>query len=345
MGTQFAWFFDAAIIVILVVFLFNGLRKGFVSVILGLVSLIVAFAVALPVSEIGSKAIYDNIVEDAVSEEINDQLSDAFNTETLTKLKSLDIGKAKINDKALSEIEIIPDSTGKAKLDMTKLDLSETGIDNLTLTAFGISEDISLSAMNLGNMEITSEELDKYGKNRTVLAAILAENLSNGSAFSSVSGALDSMEKAIPSFMSGITESITSGESTVKRKIVLCILDTDTDNFARTITDNLVKPVVLVPVRALIFTVTFVIILIVLTLLSKLLKGINKIPIIGGVNKILGAVAGIAQGFIVLFLICIFTQLIISISGNDLMVLNTMTIDETSIFRRIYYFEFLDFMA
>lgn len=345
MGTQFYWFFDAAVIVIMAVLLFNGMRKGFVSVILEIAALVVAFVVALPVSEIAAKAVYDSMIEKAVTEEINDQLSSVIDTSTLSQLKSLDMGKAKLNGKPLSEIDISPDSAGKARLDMTKLDLSETGIDKLDLSAFGITEDMELSAMNLGYMEFTSEDLDKYGKDRAVLGSILAENLSGGSAFSSISATMNSMEEALPSFMSGITESVTSGESSVKRRIVLCILEADTENFAQTITDDIVKPIVLVPARALIFTVIFVIILIILTLLSKLLKGINKIPIIGGVNKLLGAAAGVVQGLIVVFLICIFTQLIISLTGNDLMVINTMTIDETSIFRKIYYFEFLDFMA
>lgn len=345
MGTQFYWFFDAAIIAILLVFFFNGLRKGFVSVIMGIVSLVAAFAVALPVSEIAAKAVYDGVIEKAVTEEINDQLSDVLNTSTLSQLKTMEIGKAKLNGRPLSEITLTPDSAGKARLDMTKLDLSETGIDKIDASAFGISEDLNLSAINLGNIEFTSEELDKYGKERAVLGAILAENLSNGSAFPSISATLNSMENALPSFMSGITESVTSGESSVKRQIVLCILDTDTENFAETITDDLVKPIVLVPVRALIFTVIFVIILIILNLLTKLFKKINDIPIIGGLNKLLGAAAGLVQGLIVIFLICIFTQLIISLTDNSLMVINTMTVDETSIFRKIYYFEFLDFMA
>lgn len=345
MGTQFFWAFDIAVIIILLVFLFNGMRKGFLSVLMGIVSLVVAFAVALPVSEVAAKAVYDGIIEKAVTEEINEQLSSALNTSVLSQLKAMEIHKAKLNGKPLSEITLTPDSAGKARLDMTKLDLSETGIEKIDASAFGITDDMNFSAMNLGYVEFTSEELDKYGKERAVLGAILAENLSNGSAFPSISATLNSMENALPSFMSGITESITSGESAVKRQIVLCILDTDTQNFAETITDNLVKPIILVPVRALIFTVIFVIILIILTLLTKLFKKINDIPIIGGVNKVLGAVTGLIQGFIVIFVICIFTQLIISLTDNSLMVLNTMTIDETSIFRKIYYFEFLDFMA
>ncbi|MCM1298311.1 MAG: CvpA family protein [Firmicutes bacterium] len=345
MGTQFYWFFDAAVIVILIVFLFNGIRKGFLSVILGLVAMIAAFAVALPVSEIAAKAVYDSVVEKAVNEEINNQLSSVLDTSMLSELKALNMGNAKLNGKRLAEIDISPDSAGKARLDMTKLDLSETGMDKLDLTAFGITSDMNLSSMNLGYIELTSDDLGKYGKERAVLGAILAENLSSGSAFSSISATINSMEEALPSFMSGVTESVTSGESSVKRQIILCILETDTENFTQAITDNLVKPFVLVPARALIFTVIFVIILIILTLLSKLLKGINKIPVIGGVNKLLGAAAGLVQGFIVVLLICIFTQFIISLTGDDLMVINTMTVDETSIFRKIYYFEFLDFMA
>lgn len=53
MGTQFFWIFDAAVAAILLGFIFMGIRKGFVSVLLSLLALILAFAPhCLPATEL-----------------------------------------------------------------------------------------------------------------------------------------------------------------------------------------------------------------------------------------------------------------------------------------------------
>lgn len=343
MGTQFFWFFDAAVIVLLLVFVFKGIHKGFVSVLVGVVAMLAAFAVALPVSGVIADAIYSGMIKDAVSDSINEQLGSVFDDNVVTKLKKVDISKAKINGKPLSEINTEADSAGKINLDLSRLDISGTGIKDIDLSAFGMSKDFDYSSVNLGSIEITATEKEEYGIEKIILASVISDNISNGTAFGSITGAINEMAESLPSFMSGIADSLASEERI--NDVVISILDTDTEDFAGAITDNVVKPVVLVPMRALIFAILFAIILIVLNILAGLLKGINKIPLIGKINKILGAVAGFAQGAIVIFLVCIFVQVVIALSGNELIFLNTMTIDESLLFKKIYYFEFLDMIA
>lgn len=346
MGTQFFWIFDIAIVAILVAFIFMGVKKGFIAAVAGAVSLVVAFALALPLSAVISDAIYENLIRDAVADEINDQINSVIDGTLIAEIKNVDMSKAKINGRALSSFDIQTDSSGKYSLDLSNLDLTETGIDDVDLSVFGITDDsINYSSVNLGTLVLTSDDINTYGTEKVVLASVLSDNISNGTAFGSIASAVEEMAETIPVLMSGVSDSVTSGDRTIINDVVLSILSAETDDFARAITDNMVKPVLLVPMRALIFIVLFVIIAIILSIIAKLLKVVNKIPLIGKVNKALGAVAGVAQAVIVIFLVCIFIQVIVVLSGNSLIFLNTMTIDETFIFQKIYYFEFLDFLA
>ena len=345
MGTQFFWVFDIAIVAILAAFVFKGIRQGFVAAIAGAVSLVLAFIVTLPLSAVISDAIYENIIKDAVAEEVNKQIGSVVDTKLLNDIKKVDMSKIRINGRELSSIDIKPDNLGKVSIDLSNIDVSKTGIEKADLSVLGINKDtVDYSSLNLGMLVMTSGDIDTYGVETIILASVLSNNISNSTAFGSIVSAVEKMADSVP-MLSGIADSITSGEKSVIRDVMLSIVSTETDDFARTITDDMVKPVLLVPIRALIFLILFVIIAIILNIAARLLKIVNKIPLVGNVNKTLGAVAGAAEAVIVIFLVCIFINVAVTLSGNELIFLNTMTIDETLIFQKIYYFEFLDFLA
>lgn len=345
MGTELFWFFDLAVIALLIIFLYKGFRKGFVSILIGFVAMVVAFVIALPISGAVADGIYNNVVKNAVSDEINSKLESVLSDSVISDLKKVEMKKAKINGKELSSVTFTPNNMGIITLDLTKLDLSETGIDKADLSAFGIDDKtVNYSSVNLGSVEITATEREDYGIEKMILASVLTDNILKGEAFSAINEALDKMSDQLPSFMSGIADSVSSGDKEIIHKIMLCTINTDTGSFSEAITDSMVKPVLLVPMRALIFLVLFVIILLILNLAAKMLKGINHIPLVGGINKLLGALAGFAQGAVVIFLVCIFVQVVISLSGNELIFLNTMTIDKTFLFQKVYYFDFINFM-
>lgn len=67
---------------------------------------------------------------------------------------------------------------------------------------------------------------------------------------------------------------------------------------------------------AISFIVLWIVFLVVFSLLGKLVKGINKIPLVGVLNHILGGVFGLAIGLLVCFLACYIIQLIGSMNGD-----------------------------
>ncbi len=80
-----------------------------------------------------------------------------------------------------------------------------------------------------------------------------------------------------------------------------------TDSVASTTADWILK--------GIIFLVTFIIALIIVMIIFRLLKLVNKVPILGKVNKILGLVGGAVEGYIV---VCLVMLLVSLISGTEL---------------------------
>ncbi len=213
MGTQFFWIFDVSVVVIFLGYIFIGIRKGFISVLLNLLALVLAFCMALFTSGGIAEAIYDNMISDAITEE-------------------------------------------------------------------------------------------KYGINTLILSSVLAEEIKNGTALGVITDIIDTVADSLPFFASDSTPQTGTEIGSVIEKIAVSMLTTThTDNLANRITDDIIRPVLLVPMRTLIFVIIFVIILVIVHLIARLFRTINHIPVIGGINKLFGAVAGFAQGAIVIFLV------------------------------------------
>lgn len=344
MGTQFFWIFDVAAAAIFLGFIFMGIRKGFISVVLNLLALVIAFCIALFTSGGIAEAIYDNIVSDAITEEVSGKIDDLVGGGLLGELKSVDIGKAKVNGRLLSEIINEQSGIGKISIDLSRLDMSETGIENVDLSSLGVSGDEDFSSVNLGMVEYSVTDTEKYGINTLILSSVLAEEIKNGTALGSVTDIIDSVANSLPFFASDSASSSDTEIGSAIEKIMASMLSAaQTDNLAHRITDDIIRPILLVPMRTLIFVIIFVIIIIIVNLIARLFRTVNHIPVIGGINKFFGAAAGFVQGAIVIFLVCIFVQFTVSLTDNEIIFLNTMTIDETYLFKHIYYFDFLNF--
>lgn len=65
------------------------------------------------------------------------------------------------------------------------------------------------------------------------------------------------------------------------------------------------------------FAIIFFISVILLTKLMKIGLAINKIPLIGGINKFGGMIAGLVKSFILIFIILSFTYFLVNFAGKD----------------------------
>lgn len=97
-------------------------------------------------------------------------------------------------------------------------------------------------------------------------------------------------------------------------------------------------------VRLVIGVIIFIIVVILLSLAAKAFKGINKVPVLGTVNKLLGGVLGLAVGLIICLVLVSITAAVISVSGNQLSWMNISIIDRTYLFSIFYKYNFLQFI-
>ena len=345
MGTEFFWFYDVVIVAIIVGIVIKCGKRGFLSSIASLLALVISFVVALPLSGVITDAIYDGFVKEQLDEKIEESLEGVLDGTVVSDIAKIDTSKIIINQKPITEITLTPDASGKVKADLMVVDFSQTGIENVDLTVFGLSKDTDFSQISLGTLVISKDRLEEHGLQKTVLATTLASKFSTGSAFAPVYRIAEAIAQTLPQLMTGYSESVESGDKSVLRDFMFSIIDTGSGDISASILDNIVRPVVTVPIRALVFVAIFVLLLVLFRILARALRVINKIPLVGTVNAILGAILGIAESAIVIFIVCIGVQVLINLTDNALIAINTDAIDATFVFRHIYYFDFLNFLA
>ncbi len=86
------------------------------------------------------------------------------------------------------------------------------------------------------------------------------------------------------------------------------------------------------------FLITFIIALIIVMIVLRLLGLVNKVPVLGKVNKILGLFGGALEGYLVVSLVMLLVSLI---AGTGLGVTLTQNIDDNTFLSFLYYNNFL----
>lgn len=94
--------------------------------------------------------------------------------------------------------------------------------------------------------------------------------------------------------------------------------------------------------RSVMFVIIFIVSLFALKIAESLLtKVINKIPVVGLANKVLGGVMGMVLGFVYSYLAVSLCAIIIVSTNNSLAWLNTGIIDKTFLVSMVYKYNLL----
>ena len=250
--------------------------------------------------------------------------------------------KAKINGKSIDSLELKADKAGKVTVNLGNVNLSNTGISKVDLTSFGVDKNIDYSNINLGSVQIYESDIEKYGIENMILTEVLAQNIKNSAIADSVNEIIDKVGETVPALdLKGKTiEDLDSG--TINSVVVSVVQSSG--NPGKAVLDNVAKPIVLVPLRTIIFVVLFILIFIILSIVIKATSVINKLPLIGQLNSLLGGVAGLLQGLVIVFIVVIIAHMAVELTNNTLIFLNDMTINKSFAFSKIYNFSFLDFL-
>ena len=341
MGTEFFWFYDVILAAILIGMMFIGAKKGFVRMVLRLCAFAASFVIALMISNGVSGWIYDSFISKPLEQTISTSINDALGDNVVTQIGKIDMEKAKINGKSIDSLELKADKAGKVTVNLGNVNLSNTGISKVDLTSFGVDKNIDYSNIDLGSVQIYESDIEKYGIENMILTEVLAQNIKNSAIADSVNEIIDKVGETVPALdLKGKTiEDIDSG--TINSVVVSVV---QSGNPGKAVLDNVAKPVVLVPLRTIIFVVLFILIFIILSILIKATSVINKLPLIGQLNSLLGGVAGLLQGLVIVFIVVIIAHMAVELTNNTLIFLNDMTINKSFAFSKIYNFSFLDFL-
>ena len=341
MGTEFFWFYDFILAAILICMMFIGAKKGFVRMVLSLCAFAASFVIALMISNGVSGWIYDSFISKPLEQTISTSINDALGDNVVTQIGKIDMEKAKINGKSIDSLELKADKAGKVTVNLGNVNLSSTGISKVDLTSFGVDKNVDYSNIDLGSVQIHESDIEKYGIENMILTEVLAQNIKNSEVADSVNKIIDKIGETVPALdLKGKTIDDIDG-GTINSVVVSVVQSSGNPGKAL---DNVAKPVVLVPLRTIIFVVLFILIFIILSIVIKATSVINKLPLIGKLNSLLGGVAGLLQGLVIVFIVVIIAHMAVELTNNTLIFLNDMTINKSFAFSKIYNFSFLDFL-
>ena len=154
------------------------------------------------------------------------------------------------------------------------------------------------------------------------------------------SSVLDKFLPSMPGYMQGTVDNYIS-QSSNNMNETLKVLTGTKQEAASYIEEHMIRSNVLSIVKIIVFIVVFSLSLLIFKLLSRLMSFINKIPLVGPMNTFLGMIVGIIQGLLAIYIIALIIHVLIALSGGEMLVFNTKTIENTILFKRIYDFNIL----
>ncbi|MBP0984163.1 MAG: CvpA family protein [Oscillospiraceae bacterium] len=344
MGSQFAIVYDIIIAAVLIFAVFSGCRKGFVSTVVGMAAVFVAFFCALTFSKPAAEWVYSSVVEEPITAAVSDTMDESMGKLTLSGLSDMDYSKVKISGTPVGEITPDYAGTGKVIFELSDVDFTGTGLSDADLSMFGFDGTEDFSSMNGKTAEFTMADINANGLGKLVTAQVIAVKLQQSPSFVSITEYTDTIGNAIPATFGSTAESINSGEMSAIRSLVLTMMNTSS-SVKTAVVDNIIRPTFTMMAETLIFAGIFIIVTAVLGIIAVALKLVNKIPVIGSLNGFLGGCAGFVRGILTVFIICIVVRFIITMSGGNAMLINDSVIDSTYLFKFFYGFDFLNFLS
>jgi len=291
MGEQFSWFFDVAIIGVIIVCIYIGGKKGFLRTAVLLAGYLIAGLGGYFIAKEASPVVYTNFLQSKVENVVEDNL-DNFSIKTQIK--------AMLSEKDFG-VEI-PDSE----------------IDRIINQGGDVKENFANYAKQAGTT-LEKSELDSK------LSSVFNNN-----------AVLAKLKDKVPASIYSQIEHYLNGSKESLSNIIKAMNNPSKEESAKEIADLAVKPIILLVLQVLIFMISFTLLMIIVKLVSRSMSIFNKVPVVGSANTLLGGVLGFVQGAFIVVIIVLLVKVIIALTSNELIVLNTPTIEETKIFKEIY---------
>lgn len=177
---------------------------------------------------------------------------------------------------------------------------------------------------------------NSFLKNKIVV--YITESIGNVST-DNASHFLQKLEESIQTLPAPIVSLLQSnGQSVVD--IVTNNLGQNVNTIAEELCTKIIEPLVTTLISILSFIIIFIVLSIVFHLLEKLFVGIKKIPIIGKLNSLLGAIFGILYSLIVLYVIYLTLHFALTVFNTSLPYITEESLQGSYIFGWLSTFKF-----
>lgn len=118
----------------------------------------------------------------------------------------------------------------------------------------------------------------------------------------------------------------------------------DSEATAQAAEEKLVAPVVKGLLKIVIWLLLVIIFRLIIEPVSDSFKSVNKIPLIGPVNSLLGAILGAVEGAILISVISVAVKLAVYLTKGSLIFINNETISQTYLFKLFYELDLSTFI-
>jgi uncharacterized membrane protein required for colicin V production len=351
MGTQFFWFYDLLLVGILVGITYKCTRQGLVAGVTNFIGMLLGFAIALGISAPAASYVYDRFMAPGIIEQItymseHEQTDDSARAAFET-LRNIDMQHAVLNHTPTSSFlnreENLPQEGETLMLAVNVVDLSETGVSDGDLSFFGLDAQFDLIYVNVGNIDITAAERAAHNLEDIILARTISFAMQNHR-ISDSPEMHETLTRNLTDTVPGVSR-MAQGSTDLVASLLLDIITgtNDANDLTTAININMVRPKTILPFRLLFFAIVFALISIIVSAVSSATHFIEYIPLVGRINAVLGGVMGFALAIVVIFMVTVTVSVIISLTGDNIIFINTMTVERTMIFRHVYNIEFLNF--
>lgn len=113
-------------------------------------------------------------------------------------------------------------------------------------------------------------------------------------------------------------------------------LTSGAETLSASLAESVIGPIAVGLLQAVAFCLLFGVSMLLVNLLAGMLRGVNKIPLVGTVNALLGGVFGAAQGMLYVFVGAAVLWLVMTAAGGSLPWLSAETVEQTFLFK--YFF-------
>lgn len=204
------------------------------------------------------------------------------------------------------------------------------------------SEDAVKKLMEKSGAELSDEEADELGK---LLGSgeYLSEVLTN----KEIRGKLNSVFVGYCQVLTDAFSGILPGEITAEAERYIESIDekssgaqeyavTEKLSLTEIIETEIVRPVMMKTVNAVLFALTFAAVCLIASIISRAAGLIRKIPAVRSADGLAGGLLGLLQGVLIISALCVLVSVFVKLTSGGNLSLNADTIEQTRVFKHFY---------